>query len=209
MRTSIVLAAGLVLIAAIIGVTLARSPATLAGTNSIQAENSIGITEVATHVCQAGETLPARTSAIRLSLVAIIGAHVSVRALAHGHLLTRGSRGAGWTGSEVTVPVRPLTHNFSHVTICFDLSDLNGEVEVRGQHAGPVAVSVEGQRLHGRFRVEYVRAGHSSWGSRISAVATHIGLGRAASGAWVAFLILTLTLSVVALTSWGIVRELR
>jgi hypothetical protein len=208
-RTSIVLAAGLVLIAAIVGVTLARSPATLAGTNSMQAENSIGVTVVATNVCQAGETLPAGTSAVRLSLVAIIGSRVSVRALANGKLLTEGSRGAGWTGSEVTVPVRPLARGFSHVTICFGLSELNGEVEVRGQHTYPVAVSVEGQRLHGRFRVEYVRAGHSSWGSRISSIATHIGLGRAASGEWMAFFILTLVLSVVALTSWGIVRELR
>jgi hypothetical protein len=208
-RTSIVLVAGLVLIAAIVGVTLARSPSTLAGTNSIRAENSIGITEVATRVCQAGETLPAGTSAVRLSLVAIIGARVSIRALADGKLITHGSRGAGWTGSVVTVPVRPLARSFSHVTVCFSLSDLNGEVEVSGQHTGPVAVSALGQRLHGRFRVEYVRAGHSSWASRISSVATHIGLGRAASGAWVAFFILTLALGVVALSSWGIVRELR
>jgi hypothetical protein len=210
-RTSIVLVAGLVLIAAIIGVTLARSPPTLAGTNSIKAENSMGVTEVATGLCQSGETLPAGTSAIRLSLVAIIGARVAVRVLSGGHLITHGSAGTGWAGSEVTVPVAPVVRGAAHARVCFRLSDLNGEVEVRGQRTSSAmaAVSMGGQRLPGRFRVEYVRAGHSSWLSRIPSIATHIGLGRAWSGGWVAFGIFTLALSVVALTSWGVARELR
>jgi len=190
-RTSIVLAAGLALIAAILGVTLARSPPTLAGTNRVPAKSLIGLVEHPAGACQTGETLPAGTSAIRLSLVSIIGPRVAVSALSGGHVITHGSTGAGWTTSEVTVPVTPLAHSVSPITICVRLSDLNGE------------------RLHGRLRVEYVRAGHSSWLSLISAVARHVSLGRAWSGMWVVFFILALALSVVALTSWGIVRELR
>jgi hypothetical protein len=209
-RTSIVLATGLVLIAAIVGVTLARSPPTLAGANGVPAEGLVGVVEREAGACQGDETLPASTSAIRLSLVAIVGPRVAVRVLANGHVVTRGSTGAGWTSSEVTVPVAPLAHTVSPVTICVRLSDLNGEVEFKGAHtSAPVAVSERGERLHGRLRVEYVRAGHSSWTTLISTVARHVSLGRAASGMWVVFFILALALSVVALTSWGIVRELR
>lgn len=210
MRTSIVLAAGLVLIAAILAVTLARSPPTLAGTNRVPAESLIGLAERDVGACQTGETLPAGTSAIRLSLVSIIGPRVAVRVLSGGRVVTRGSTGAGWTSSEVTVPVAPLARGVSPVTLCVQLSDLNGEVEFKGAHtSAPVAVSERGERLHGRLRVEYVRAGHSSWLSLISAIARHVSLGRAASGMWVVFFILALALSVVVLTSWGIVRELR
>ncbi len=210
MRTSIVLAAGLVLIAAILAVTLARSPPTLAGTNRVPAENLIGLVERNVGACQTGETLPAGTSAIRLSLVSIVGPRVAVRVLSGGRVVTRGSTGAGWTSSEVTVPVAPLARGVSPVTLCVQLSDLNGEVEFKGAHtSAPVAVSERGERLHGRLRVEYVRAGHSSWLSLISAIARHVSLGRAASGMWVVFFILALALSVVVLTSWGIVRELR
>lgn len=210
MRTSIVLAAGLVLIAALVGVTLARSPPTLAGTNQVPAEHLIGVIERPAGACQTGETLPAGTSAIRLSLVSIIGPRVAVRALSGGRVITHGSTGAGWTSSEVTVPLAPLAHSVAPVTLCVRLSDFNGEVEFKGARtSAPVAVSESGEPLHGRLRVEYVRAGHSSWTALISTVARHVSLGRAGSGMWVVFCILALALSVVALTSWGIVRELR
>ena len=210
MRTSIVLAAGLVLIAAIVGLTLARSPPTLAGTNGIPAERPVGIAEQAIGACQAGETLPAGTTAIRLSLIVIVGPRVSVRVMSGPKLLTHGTTGAGWTTSEVTVPVAPLTHSVSHVKVCFGLSDLNGEVEVRGKLTGPAAAAVSGtgQHLNGRFRVEYVRAGHTSWLSLLTSIARHMSLGRGGGGMWVVFFILALALTVVALTSWAIVREL-
>lgn len=210
MRTSIVLAAGLVLIAAIVGLTLARSPPTLAGTNGIPAEHPVGAAEQAIGACQAGETLPAGTTAIRLSLIAIIGPRVSVRVVSGPKLLTHGTTRPGWTTSEVTVPVAPLTHSVSHVKVCVGLSDLNGEVDVHGKPTGPAvaAVSATGQHLTGRFRVEYVRAGHTSWLSLLTSIARHMSLGRGGGGTWIVFFILALALTVVTLTSWAIVREL-
>lgn len=210
MRTSIVLAAGLVLIAAFVGVTLARSPPTLAGTNRVPAEHLIGVVERDVGACQTGEALPAGTSAIRLSLVSIVGPRVAVSVLSDGRVVTHGATGAGWTSSEVTVPMAPLAHRVAPVTLCVRLSDLNGEVEFKGARtSAPVAVSERGERLHGRLRVEYVRAGHSSWAALVSGIARNVSFGRAWSGMWIVVFILALTLSVVALTSWGIVRELR
>ena len=90
------------------------------------------------------------------------------------------------------------------------LSDLNGEVEFQGSRtSSSAAVTAGGERQYGRLRVEYVCAGHRSWLSLSSAVARHISLGRAWSGMWVVFFILALALSIVALISWSIVRELR
>ncbi len=210
MRTSIVLAAGLALIAAILGVTLVRSPPTLGGTNRVPANSLLGIVKRPVGICQTGETLPAGTLAIRLSLGSIVGPRVAVSAVSGGRVITRGSTGAGWTSSEVTVPVDPLARGTAPVTLCVRLSDLNDEVKLKGARtSAPGAVSEGGERLHGRLQVEYVRAGHRSWLSLLSAVARHISLGRAGSGMWVVFFILALALSVVALTSWGIVRELR
>ncbi|MGA2165995.1 MAG: hypothetical protein ABSH36_16235 [Solirubrobacteraceae bacterium] len=210
MRTSIVLTAGLVVIAALVGVTLARSPPTLAGTNRVPAESLIGVVEHDVGVCQGEETLPAGTSAIRLSLVSIVGPRVAVRVLSGGQVVTHGSTDAGWTSSEVTVPVAPAPRGTAPVTVCLRLSDLNGEVEFKGARtSAPVAVSERGEHLHGRLRVEYVRAGHRSWTTLISTIARHVSLGRAWSGMWVVFFLPALALSVVALTSWGILRELR
>jgi hypothetical protein len=209
-RTSIVLVTGLTLIAAILAVTLARSPPILAGTNRVPAERPVGIAEEAIGACQAGETLPAGTSAIRLSLIAIIGARVSVKVLSGPKLLTQGATAAGWTGSEVAVAVAPLARSVSPVTVCFNLTGVNGEEQVRGRDtpAAVAAVSRSGQRLNGRFRVEYVRAGHTSWLSLLASIARHMSWGRGWSGIWIVFFILALALAVVTLTSWAIVREL-
>lgn len=212
MRTSIVLVAGLVLIAASVGVALARSPTTLAGTNHEQGESVVGLAEQPIGACQAGETLLAGTSAIRLSLVSIIGAKVTVQALSGRHVITHGSTGAGWTGSEVTVPVSPVARTaVPHVKVCFDLSNLNGEVKAYGQDTGQAvaAVGTNGQDLHGRFGVEYVRAGHASWASLTAAVIRRMSLGRAWSSVLIVYFTLALALTMVGLTSWGIVRELR
>ena len=46
------------------------------------------------------------------------------------------------------------------------------------------------------FRVEYLRAGHGSWWSRASSVARHMGLGHAASGTWIVFLLIALMITI-------------
>jgi hypothetical protein len=209
-RPTIVLAIGLMLIALVLGVTLARSPSTLAGRNSVSATTKLGDAERDTSSCQAGETLPSGTSAIRLSLSSIIGSRVSVAVLSGSHILTSGTHGAGWTGGSVTIPVARVSHTVSHVSICFDLSDLNGKVELLGEHVPPAlaAVSAAGQPLTGRFNVEYVRPGHRSWLSLASSVASHLSLGRSPSGLWIVFFAAIAVLAVVVLTSLAIVREL-
>jgi hypothetical protein len=210
MRTSIVLAIGLALIAAGIGMTLTRSPATLAGTNSVAAQIKVAVTNHNSNACEAGGVLPAGVSAIRLSLSAIIGPRVSVTALAGTHVVTGGARGAGWTGGSVLIPVSDVTRPVRNVRICFSLSDLNGNVEVLGEDAPPAlaAASTTGEALQGRFRIEYVRPGHTSWLALVSSIATHFGFGRSPSGEWVVWVTVIAVLAMIALTSWLVLREL-
>src|SRR6202043_813748 len=51
------------------------------------------------------------------------------------------------------------------------------------------------------FRVEYLRPGHSSWWSLASSVARRMGLGHAAAGTWIVFLLIALMITVVTLAS--------
>lgn len=209
-RTSIVLATGLTLIAAAVGVTLTRAPSTLAGTNAVSAASTLAASKSAIGACQSGETLPADTTAIRLSLSAIIGARVSVTVLSGRHVIARGTHGTGWSGGEVTVAVARVPHTVPHVTTCFALSQFNGKVSLIGEPTPPsrAAVTGTGQPLQGRFRTEYVQPGRTSWLSLASSVARHLSLGRSPSGLWVVFFAATAVLGVIAITSWLIVREL-
>ena len=59
------------------------------------------------------------------------------------------------------------------------------------------------------FRIEYLRAGRSSWWSLASSVAHRMGLGRAASGTWIVFLVIALMILVATLASRLVLRELR
>lgn len=210
-RTSIVLATGLTLIAAAVGVTLTRSPSTLAGSDSVSPASTLAAATSAIGACQSGETLPAGTTAIRLSLSAIIGARVSVTVLSGTHVIVHGTHGTGWSGGDVTVPVVRVPHTVSHVTTCFALSELNGKVSLIGEPTPPAraAATRTGEPLRGRFRTEYVRMGRTSWLSLASSVARHFSLGRSPSGLWIVLLAATAVLGVIVIASWLMVRELQ
>ena len=210
-RVSLALAAGLVLTAVAMAVTLSGSPTTLAGTNSVPFEGEVANTNGDASACQAGETLPAGTSAIRLSLEAVIAPSVSVQAVSDGRVVARGVRGSGWTGGTVTVPVRPVVRRAVHdVTVCFKLGPTREIVTIEGQLTNPAsAARGEGAALPGRMRIEYLRAGRSSWWSLALPTARRLGLGRAWAGSLVALLLATLMGALVALCSWVLLRELR
>jgi hypothetical protein len=205
------LVAGLALIAVAFALTLAHTPQTVAGANSEFTHKSIAVTTTPAGACQGGEVIPRGTSAIRLGLTAVVGPDVAVRVLSGAHLLAAGERAAGWEGGSVTVPLQPVARSTAAVRVCFRLTQLNGPVEMLGLHThhAVAAVGQEGKRLPGRLHVEYVKPGHESWWSMAFATARRLGLGRAADGTWNALLVLALAASLIALSSWLVVRELR
>lgn len=206
----IAVAAGLALIVLALGAVLAHSPASVARSNGIPTQDPLGAGRGSATVCQAGETLPRGTTAIVVSLSAYHGPRLSAEVLAGGHVLTRGARGSNWSGRTVTIALKPLSHTVGQVTVCVAFA-VNHELVVPfGLPTQPaLAATANAVALPGRLRTEYLRPGNRSWWSLARSTAVHLGLGRAASGTWVAFLALALALAVATTASVALLRELR
>ncbi len=209
MRVKVALAVGLVLIALAFVLTLAHAPLTVAR-GGVATEYTLVSTAKPASACQGGETLPRGTTALRVSLTAALGPKVTARVLSGSRVLTRGTTQPGWSDASVTVPVRPLPRTVGPVTVCVAVAQMNGKVAMRGSHTSPAqAATSGGERLPGRMDIEYLRPGGRSWWSQATAVARRLGLGRTASGAWNALLVVALAASFITLSSWLVVKELR
>jgi hypothetical protein len=206
----VTVAVGLVLLTGAIAIAATGAPPTVARASSAPAGTKLGFSYGPISVCQAGETLPAGTSAIRLLIHSpMVGPRVSVEVLRGERVLTGGTRGSGWTAGAVAVAVRPLARAASGVSVCFALDRSPWLVGLTGKRTPPtVAARGEGQVLPGRVGIEYLRAGRRSWWSRALAIARAMGLGHAVGGAWIPLLVLALIASLAALSSWLAVREL-
>jgi hypothetical protein len=205
----VALAIGLAVTAIAVAVTLSGSPLEVAGTNAIPSAAQV-VAGNGTQACQGNEVLPGGTTAIRLSLEALIGPRVSVTARVGERVLTHGVHGAGWKAAAVTVPVQSVAHTTPHAQVCFALASSYAPVIILGErtrHA--LAATAAGGPLPGRMSIEYLRPGHRSWWSRAGSVARRMGFGRAAGGAWIALLVAACTTAIVALSLWLAVRELR
>jgi hypothetical protein len=208
-RIKIVLVGGLVLTAIAALAVLQHAPLTVAATNGVVPEIALSSPSEDVSACQRNEALPRGTSAIRLGLEATTGPRVAVTVLAGSRVLTSGTQGTSWFGSEVTIPVRPVDRALSHVTVCFHISLLTGIVTLGGVRTDPsLAATVDGRTLPGRFRIVYLRPSGRSWWSLAGLVIQHMGLGRAASGSWIAIPIAALMVVAIALGSLLVVREL-
>jgi hypothetical protein len=199
-RVPMALAAGVLLIVVALGLVLSRAPLTVAATNGISAATKVASTAGDATTCQSAGTLPAGTSAIRVSLSANIGPKVTIRVSAGGRTIAAGSRPAGWGLAEtVTVGVKPLPHAVAGVRLCTIIGAAVESFEIRGQ--------IINKGLY--LRVEYLRPGKTSWLSLAPSIAEHMGLGRSPTGAWIAWLALIAMLAVVALTSRLVLQEIR
>jgi hypothetical protein len=211
MRIWLALAGGLALIAVVLAVRLAHAPLLVAKTRPpIPPEKQLVATTRDIGGCQKGELLPRGTAAIRLGLFAVTTPEVAVKVFAGPHVVAEGTLAPGWSGEGATVPVRELSRTVSPVTVCFRLESVNGEVTMVGRDTPPAEATFGGTKpLPGRISIEYLQPGHRSWWSLALSVARRLGLGRAASGTGNALLVLALAATVLALSSWLVVRDLR
>jgi hypothetical protein len=208
-RVRLALAAGLLLIAIAAVVALAHAPL-------VPVRESSGLTHAElvratgpVSACQGGEVMPRGTAAIRFGLTTVLGPRVIATVFSGARLVARGERAPGWEGASVTVPVRPRARTLAPVRVCLRMNLFNGPVGMLGRRTGPAIAAVGArQRLPGRMHIEYLRPARASWWSMASAVAGRLGLGRAASGSWNALLVMALAATLIALSSWLVVREL-
>ncbi|HSZ70021.1 MAG TPA: hypothetical protein VK756_06645 [Solirubrobacteraceae bacterium] len=219
----VTLAAGIVLVILIGAFTLTRSPPRVVRGGGPPPISSLGTTFAEPAVCQANEVLPADVSSIRLSLVAFFGANIRL-VLYHGsQIIAEGRRGPDWTGTTVTVPVKPIARTTSHVTLCVAIGPNSERIIILGRFTHPrdVAVALQSnalsatppatatapQRLKGRMAVEYLASSNRSWWSRAVEVARRMGLGHFIGGKWIALLAALLMTAVGALTIRVTLRE--
>jgi hypothetical protein len=202
-------AVALALAAIALGVTLSRSPLSLAAASRVTGATRLATTPGNASACQSGETLPAGVTAIRLSLETVIGPWVSVRVSERGRQLSTGRQAAGWAAGAVTVPVGRLARAAPDATVCFSLGASYKPVSLLGEPSAPArAIVAYGKPLAGRLRIEYLMPGKRSWWSLASSVAAHIGLGHAGSGTWIPVLAGTLAFVVIVLAVWLVLRDL-
>jgi hypothetical protein len=169
----------------------------------------LGVTTVSPRVCQPDETVPAKTSAIRVWMEAVVGPPITVQVLSGSHLLAHGKRDAGWTAGAVSFAVPPLPTRQSHVIVCLTIHGTGEPVGVQGVPSPTdVAARTKDGSLGGRLVIEYLKPGHTSWWARVRTVVRHMGLGHAFTGPAVAIVALLLMLAVTALMSRAILRDL-
>ncbi len=194
----VTIAVALALIAAAIGAILARSPLTVAATNSVPASADVEFAKGDVSSCQAG-SIPRGTSAIRIAFEArAVGPRIAVKILSRSRVVAEGAQAAGWgAASSVTVPVTPLSHAIGDARICMTVGELAEPFRAHGTTASVSA----GRLADVRLRMEYLRPGPKSWWSLAPSIVYNMGLGRAPGGTWVVFLVLALVLAVAALTS--------
>jgi hypothetical protein len=208
-RIRIAIAVCLTLTAICVGIALARTPLVVASTDGTPLPTEIGATSVPTTVCQPAEIVPRGTTAIRVSLLSLLGPRLSLRATAGNTLVTSGELGYGWTGAVVAIPVARVARTYTHVTICISLAKRQQLVNLRGANTKVEPAITEGKQvLPGRMRFEYLRPDKSSWLALVLPTARRIGL-TIGGGAGIAIVPLLLLLACAALMSWRLASDLR
>jgi hypothetical protein len=207
----VVLAVGLALVAIAVAIVLSRSPQVLAGTNAVTpGRTPLTAVPGGGGACQANETLPARSTAIGLSLEATAGPRVTVAVLSGRTVLTRRASAPGWLGRLVKIPIAPLARTAHGVTVCFAFAGSDERVSFLGAPtASRVAATSSAGALPGRIAIEYLRPGPSSWWSNALSVTRRMGLGRAWAGTAVALLAAIAMAIGLALACWLTIRESR
>jgi Predicted membrane protein (DUF2142) len=185
----VTLAVALALLAGAIYVVLSGSPPTVAGRHPIPTRNLAALASGRRSTCQNGGTIPRHTSAIRLPFSGNFGPRVSISVSSGDQRLISAEQAAGWGPAQALVV--PLDDDvpgpIPRAVICVTLGPPVGTFQINSTKSGT--------------HLEYLRPGARSWLSRASSVAYHMGLGRAASGVWVVFLVLALMIGIVALVA--------
>jgi hypothetical protein len=225
-QARIALAAGLTLTALGVCLVLSGSPPAATRTKTARTKTVMfWRSDLPGRICQAEETLPRGSTAIRIWLEAVIGPPVSIEVLARGRVVAQGAHGAGWTAGSVTIPLKPISQTVSPATVCVHVSHLRESFSLQGSRTPPARADIERQGpvppsarglaptyregpLPGRVTIEYLKPGDRSWWSLALSVARRMGLGHAFSGSWIALLAIVLMLAVAVTMSRLLLKEL-
>ncbi len=208
-RAGVTVAAALLLGFVALALLLSKSPATVTGASSSSYAPLAIVKRLS--VCQAGESLPRGTSALRLGVNAFAGPRTTVAVLSHGAVVDRGERGSGWTGGTVTIPIGRLANALNDATLCYRVfNEAHETLYLNGEQA-PIVAAAHGASgaLPGRLHVEYLTSDGPSWWSLVSEVSWRMGIGHGPSGEWNVVLAVVLMSGLMLVCSYAVVRGMR
>lgn len=180
-------AVGVVLAVAAIAPLLGQSR--VLGRNLSRTPSALGGTSQGGLLCQAGETIPPGTDALRLGLSASVGPELTVTVASNGQTVENTIRGSAWAGGPVTVGTHRLTSGIANADICVHLPRVRTGISLFGAAAKAGGTTFEGKPVPVRMSVEYLGSAKASWST---AVARRMGQGRSPAGMFVAPFVLLL-----------------
>lgn len=196
LSTFVALILGLGALILALAMTLSRTPEIVAGSNRIEAAGErFRIISGRFEGCQGNEVVPRHTTAIRLSLHAVLGPQIRVRVLQDKRRVSYGERGAGWTSGDVTVPIKLVNHTINGALICYEFTPKDESVDLIGQ--APAANQTSGAASV-LLRIEYLKAGTRSWWSQIRSITSNMAPGRAWTGKWIALFLAAIMATILA-----------
>jgi hypothetical protein len=161
-----VVAAGFALLLVALAVTLLHSAPRSAGSNFVDEHEEVTKLRGPDRLCQAGETLPADTAALRLLIGTYGRPAPALRVVARGRggrIVTSGERRAGGPDGHVDIPIRQVDRLTPGLRVCV--------------FAGAGGRTVL-YRSAGQVRFEWLRPGSESWLELFPTIAHRFGLGR-------------------------------
>jgi hypothetical protein len=208
----VVLAVGLLAVALTAAAVLMRRAPRRAGTNMIP-DAGLAVTVGPTQeLCQAGEVLPPDTGSLVIRAVSLSGqALPPLRVLIsapHSVTVAGGPDVRGPSGTARLALVR-VAGELDGATVCFR----NGgsePVSIGGSDvAAADAATLDGTRVAGRARIEYMRPGSESWLQLLPTLVQRLTLGKSdfvrhwAPGAGLALMLLAVALTAAAVLGQG------
>jgi hypothetical protein len=169
MSVRAVVAVGVAVLLACVGVVLADAAPRRAGTNTITDVATVAQLRAGQRHCQNGETVPKDAASLRV-LVATFGEPIPSLAVtvrdAEGRVVTGGHRVAGGREGLVAIPVRQVSRTTPNTEVCL----------TRGAgHARRLVLYGEAPRI----RLEWLRPGNESWYALLPTVAHRFSFGKA------------------------------
>lgn len=166
MSVRAVVAAGFALLLVALAVTLLHSAPRSAGSNFVDEHEEVTKLRGPDRLCQAGETLPADTAALRLLIGTYGRPAPALRVVARGRggrIVTSGERRAGGPDGHVDIPIRQVDRLTPGLRVCV-FAGAGGRTVLYGSA--------------GQVRFEWLRPGSESWLELFPTIAHRFGLGR-------------------------------
>ena len=166
MSVRAVVAAGFALLLVALAVTLLQSAPRSAGSNFVDEHEEVTKLRGPDRLCQAGETLPADTAALRLLIGTYGRPAPALWVVARGRggrIVTSGERRAGGPDGHVDIPIRQVDRLTPGLRVCV-FAGAGGRTVLYGSA--------------GQVRFEWLRPGSESWLELFPTIAHRFGLGR-------------------------------